>query len=264
MPTGSMIRTIEPPNIAAGTVFGVPAGSPAGTLPDYYAVTLFPATGGTFTGLITLAVAGLDFQTGAAPGSPADGQFWYDSTQKAIKGKVDGAVQALPSVLFTSKTVATAQASFTTAKSIVTGMTGIGTLTIPANALVVGKTLRVSGYGLLGCTATPTFILSVKLATVATVTTIATTLQSGITAQSFYFNTLLTCIATGPTGTIIGGGVANFGSSSTGGTPAGMVLASAADVPTTATALIDVFGGFSASSASNTVTLQGLTVEVLN
>ncbi len=161
--------------------------------------------------------------------------------------------------LFASKTAATAQNTYTTGISIVTGMTGNGSLTLPANYLTVGKVLRVSGYGLISDTSTPTFLLTLKLATVSLCATQATTLGSSITNRSFSFTAYITCIAVGPTSTVLAGGTANLG-----GTIADMVLATAASVPTTATALVDVFGAWSASSSSNSVQLQGLTVESLN
>jgi hypothetical protein len=93
--------------------------------------------------------------------------------------------------IFTAKTAATAQNTYTTGISIVTGMTGIGSLTLPANYFTVGKTIRVSGFGIISDTSTPTFQLTLKLGTVSLCATAATTLGSGISNKGLSFSALI-------------------------------------------------------------------------
>lgn len=85
--------------------------------------------------------------------------------------------------------------------------TGIGTLTLPANTLGIGKTLRLRGVGTLTTVAAPgTVTLKIKLGAVVIALSAAITPTASKTNVGFDFEILLTCRTVGVTGTVMGSG----------------------------------------------------------
>jgi hypothetical protein len=154
----------------------------------------------------------------AAP-SAAIGKLWYDSTQQALgvgAGQSGNAVNGMIStVLYTS----TANASVATATTATLIGSGVGTLTLPANFLVAGKTLRLKAKGYITTTAAAsTLIFLVKLgATTVANTNNGTALApvSSMTAKPWEVEVDITCRTTGASGTVMAVGYLRFVNSAT-------------------------------------------------
>ena len=83
-------------------------------------------------------------------GGTTAGQLWYDSTQLGLAAYVNGIKSYLSGVLFVSKTSnSVTLASTSTYYSGITNQTLIGTNTLPANFLIVGKAIKLKIMGLL-------------------------------------------------------------------------------------------------------------------
>jgi hypothetical protein len=107
-----------------------------------------------------------------------------------------------------AKTSVTTLSSWTTAATIIgAANTGVGTLTIPANSLAVGDTIRIMLRGVYSHTSTATtFTLSMTLGGTQVFTTGAVATASGtVTSLPWYAHMDLVCIATGSSNTILSG-----------------------------------------------------------
>lgn len=185
----------------------------------------------------------------------SNGAIWADATQKAFGIYHAGVSQTIQSALFTQ--TATGTRANSTAEGNISS-TGVGTLSLPANFFVSGKTLRVSGRGFHSSTASPTLNLKVKLGSTVISTTGAHT-HHNATNGYFEFDTFITCRTTGASGTVFAQGkmfdatdIVTMGSTAT------------VTVNTTTTQAITVTAQWSVASASNTISLTNLIVEVIN
>jgi hypothetical protein len=148
-----------------------------------------------------------------------------------------------------SKTSVTTLSSWTTAASIIGAVnTGVGTLTIPANSMAVGDTLRIILRGVYSHTSTATtFTLSMTLGGTQILTTGAVATASGtITGQPWYAHIDLVCVATGVSNTILSGCFFqgyDFGGASGSITPV--------SIDTTISNVIDIKMACGANSSSN-------------
>ncbi len=133
-----------------------------------------------------------------APASPVAGNVWEDSAQNTLTAFEAGLKVWKSGPIF----IGTAQAvtSGTAASSWIP--TGVGTLTIPANFLVTGKTLRLGVRGTMASAAAPgTTTLSVSLGASNLWTSGAQTPTASL-SQSFYLDVIITCRTTGATGSV--------------------------------------------------------------
>lgn len=162
-------------------------------------------------------------------------------------------VQTTPGCMFTSSSSVTVVS--TTAETTILGG-GVGSLTIKANKLVAGKTVRVEGYGFFSTTATPTFNLRFKIGGTEFCSTGAVS-PSG-TGAGFAFKLDFTCFHTG----VSGDGYA-YGTVTMNGTIYHMI-GSLTTVDTTIDNAINLTAKWSASSASNSVRTNITTIELLN
>ncbi len=226
----------------AGQYFGTPAGSGL-QQPQWL-------TSGS------QAVSAFAFTPAAAP-TLVNGTYWVDSTQKSQIGYIDGIKQSTNTTIFTQRILGTALASSVTATSIV-GL-GVGTLTLPANFWVLGKSIRFKIAGTVSTTATPTLAFLIKIGSTTIVTTGAVTMGT-VSGVSFGVDVMLTCYAVGPTATIVGVGTAYMG----GGVFGDMIVTTAANVDTTAAGLLDCTAQWGTSSSSNTIQSITCSAEVLN
>jgi len=136
----------------------------------------------------------------AAP-SLAMGNNWMDSTQQSLMTAVGTAaapVVACHSMALYSHTAATTGSS---AGNNCLSQSGVGTLTIPANFLVPGKTIRLTASGVYSSPASTSGIISLELGGVATSITIPG-LGSNATNLPWTLTALFTCRTNGATGTI--------------------------------------------------------------
>lgn len=195
-------------------------------------------------------------------GSTTAGDLWQDSTQKALQTFVAGIEQTISGVVFTQtadKTIAN-----TTTETTLIG-TGVGTVTLPANFFTVGKTIRFRFRGIISDTGTPTVQIKIKLGatTIADSGTVALILS---TLSNDYFEVEggLTCRTTGATGTVISSGVMLYDKNANASNAIGIINTGTTTIDTTASQAFDVTFDWGTASASNTITSQIGTVEVLN
>ncbi len=135
----------------------------------------------------------------AAP-TATKGMLWIDSTQQVLgvylgNSDANSIMVSQAGVLYTSTADA---ASTTTAETKSLIGTGVGTMTLPASFLVVGKTLRLTcaGYISTGGTAgTITFFAKVGGVTIATTGAVAP--RTSMSSRPWQFQIIATCRAVG-------------------------------------------------------------------
>ena len=208
------------------------------------------------TGSATAGTAPLKFTAGTVNTTAEIGAVEYDGAN--YWGTSAGPSRySFPRTIFTAtadKTVAN-----TTTETSLFG-TGVGTLTLPANFFVAGRTIRARVRGYVSDTGSPTMQARVKLGAVV----IASVTSGAIIAtgtRPFVVEAVLTCRTTGATGAFIGQIYEQYGS--TGGADYSVTSATVA-VDTTASNALDVMLTWSAADALNTATITNATVEVLN
>jgi hypothetical protein len=174
--------------------------------------------------------------------------------------------------------VGSAYASFTSAQYIGPSSTGSGYL--PANFFLpntgVGKTIMVVAYGVLSTTSTPNFTIGVTANTTQGTynssgifaTSAATAMASGASNQPWELQVLITCTATGSSGSFLADGMFKVYNGTS--LIAARVSSSTAN-PNTALTLstesayyVELAGTWSASSSSNTVQCYNVSVLGLN
>jgi len=160
-----------------------------------------------------------------------------------------------------------------TAHANTTDETALAALTIPANYLSDGRLLRISAFGKLSTTGTPTYTWALRWGSAAAGTLLATsealTMGSGVTNVNWHVEMYLQVRSNGATGTALVMGTLQVH------TAAGTVLenvlgVSGYDAPAVATinmtadTALTLTGDWSAASASNTATAMVYVVESLN
>lgn len=213
----------------------------------------------------TTARATMRIPVGTAPSSPNEGDIWNDSTQKALQAFEDGIKQSLNGTIFTqtaSVTVANNSAETTLVGS------GVGTMTLPANFLTVGKTIQVIAGGFYGTDAVaPNMILRLKLGSTTILQQDAGgTLAAGIgNDRGWMFNGEFTIRAVGASGTAIGTGIAWF---SIGGTAQKsypfQMLAVSATFNTTGTLALALTADWDVADSDNTITCTHMSAVIKN
>lgn len=196
----------------------------------------------------------------AAYAGTVEGDFWNDYTQHCLIGYVAGVKQFDSRVLF----VQTADATITNTNVETTMFgAGIGTLTLPANFFVVGKTIRLNLRGVHTMDATPpSTVYRVKLGGVTFAT--ITFADANDTNQYFELDFLLTCRTTGVGGTAIGQGVILM-HESTGATTADfrqLVMTATAALDTTIARILDVTAQPAVADAGSSITITNAIVEI--
>lgn len=195
-----------------GTITNFPAsalpasGVTAGTYGDStHTLTLTCDSAGLITGLSTNLVTEtgttFTFAPQAAP-TLAAGITWGDSTQYALTNYINGITGWVPRVLW----IGTAIQSFTLSSTAISILptTSKGTLTLPANYLVVGKTLRLTVRGYVSGITTafaPNGNLTIGGTTIAAIG--SGSIAFDTTTYSMSMEYLLTCASTGSTGSIV-------------------------------------------------------------
>lgn len=137
--------------------------------------------------------------------------------------------------------------------------TGQGSATLAANALVVGRTIRVTMRGHLSDTGTPTLNLIVKLGATEVVSTGAVTLNSSVTTIAFTLVADIVCRTVGGSGTVVANGVLIYDD----GTTHDLVKVAATTIDTTSALAVNITATWGTASASNTITAQIATIEYL-
>lgn len=221
---------------------------------------------GNFAGAVyhVASVAGKpsgNIPAGTAPSSPVAGDYWHDSTQKSIKSYLAEITQSLSATLFTG--TANANVVNTVTETTLIG-SGIGSLALPANFFVIGKTIRFTLKGGIETSGTPTLRIRIKLGSTTILDTTATTLAAITGTQLFEINGELTCRTTGASGTIMGEGRFNYFMTATTMTPVSMYLGTAVTVDTTAAQTLDITAEWGTAAAANAIRHRISVFEVLN
>lgn len=212
----------------------------------------------------TTAGASTNLPAGTAPTSPVAGDLWTDTTQKTFTAFQDGMKQTLSGTIFTQ--TADKTVTNTTTETTIVG-TGVGTLTLPANFFVIGKTISVKMSGVYSTVAVTgdTVTIKVKYGSTVLASKATTALVTGGTNLYWESNVLVTCRTTGATGTVqVSGGVVYqiAGSAIVEDELNNGVAVTTLD--TTASALFDVTVTHGTANASNTVTSLVGAFQVLN
>lgn len=194
----------------------------------------------------------------AGSGGTTDGMSWNDSTQKAHAVYEAGVKQMLVGTLFTQ--TATGTVANTTSETAISS-TGVGSLTLPANFFVAGKTIRVQARGFHSSVSTPTIQIKVKFGSTVILDTGAINTGNG-TNDGFLMEGVITCRSTGGSGTVLGQG--SYSELHTLGVKADMVNTTTTTIDTTASQTVSVTVTWGTAASGNTISLTNFTVEVLN
>lgn len=201
----------------------------------------------------------------AAPGSPNAGDVWQDSTQKTLRGYLAGISQHLVGAIYTQ--TAAKSISNTTNETSLIG-TGVGTLTLPANFWVSGKTVRQRTFGYVSqASSTGTYTIRIKLGS-TTVAEVGPITTEALTSQQLIIDAMVTCVTTGASSTFKTLVRLSFGGITDGATAAMKGMQYCTDqlntVNSANSAAWDVTVQHSSASASNSWTTQVATVEVVS
>lgn len=252
------------------------------------ALTISPNTGQTILGAPTTAAAnsflrfGYDataaqwylldsdavipksYSTAALPAATTAGKIAYDTTRSALTvangsawtplgfyrlAYADGSVPA-------GNTIANTAAQTAFASSY----------TLPANSLSVGSTIKLKLYGVYSTAlAAPTITVVLKIGTVTVLTTgVISALVPATSSLGWLAEATLIVTAIGASGTIECQGFGEFDTSVTAGLMINLTNTAAQAIDTTAGKAITVAVTWGTASASNSITLRVMTVEIGN
>lgn len=244
-----------------GTVTSV-----AATVPTGFAISGTPiTTNGTFA-ITESTQAANKVKAGPTSGgaaTPAYRALIADDLPAATVTAV-GAVKS--PWLFTAtadKTVAN-----TTTQTSLIG-TGVGTLTLPANCLTAGRSVRIKLYGFYEArNNVDTLNFRAKLGSTVVTSTLLTDLDlSGSTNVYWELEAIITCRTVGVSGTVVGQirmlHFADDPSANDTVFGTGNFTTNAVTVDTTGTLALDLTGEWSSAEVENTITSTNATVELL-
>jgi hypothetical protein len=137
--------------------------------------------------------------------------------------------------------------------------TGVGSLILPANFLIAGRSIRVRGFGYHSSTGNPTVTIRFKLGT-TTVGTITGAGGNG-TNDGFEFDGILTCRTTGASGTVQAQG--KYQELHPAGLIEGGGNTSTTTLDTTINNQLNITFQWGTASASNTISLTNFILERL-
>lgn len=170
------------------------------------------------------------------------------------------------------ETIATATADGTAVANTTTESPIFGNITIPANFLQDGRTLRLTAFGKLSTTGTPTITFAIRFGGVAgtlLATTEAITTASGAANTAWSIDAIIQVRTNGATGTLLVMGNVRVNLTSSTVT-AGVFGVSGFDAPAavtvdlTADTALSLTADWSAASSSNTLTGMIYILEALN
>jgi hypothetical protein len=217
---------------------------------------------GTETPTAELHVVGSGrFQSTTTPASVEDGETWTSSTQKALVSNQAGITQSLTGTIFTGTADVTVSNSNTETTIVPTGE---GTMTLPANFLVAGKTIKIDAWGIWTEDAVPsTLELRAELGGTLLCTTGAQTMVTSEGGE-WHMEVIFTCRSTGVSGTIYSQGEVDFMSAFTTSVKHWMRRSATNAIDTTVSNAIDLTATHGAADADNSITTTNITVTVLN
>jgi hypothetical protein len=197
----------------------------------------------------------------AAIGSKAQGLEAFDTTQQkpTYVAQSSGLVEWASSAIFTQ--TATATVSNTVSETTLFAA-GRGSLTLPANFLTVGKTLKIKLMGWVNTTGSPDLRLRLKYGATDLINDVH--IMTSVESNSLFIGEfMVTCRTVGGTGTVFVQGSVTYERSDD---PHQMLTAKMATVTidTTASAAIDITAEFNTASSSNNINITNAIVEVIN
>jgi hypothetical protein len=175
-----------------------------------------------------------------------------------------GGTTRAPIAMVTANT--TAVANTTTPTSLFTGATiGFGSLTIPANRLVVGSSIIFVLFGDFGDTGGGTLTITVKLGSATVLTGVSGTLSTSVSGKQWVLgSSFLGVPVGGASATIRGYSTLTLLSTDSAGvgsifltTGGGGTASTPVTIDATGTLLFDVLATWSVASAGNTIRLLG-------
>jgi hypothetical protein len=141
--------------------------------------------------------------------------------------------------------------------------TGVGTLTLPANKLTVGKSIRISIAGFINTAAAAgTATLRLRLGGVLIAASSAITLTNSITNRGFEIEGLITCRSVGPTGSVIGQGMFQANMTGINSSIIDILATAAVAVDTTIPLAVNATWQFGTANIGNTITITNAVVKV--
>lgn len=178
-------------------------------------------------------------------------------------------LQTWQETLISAQVDGTALNTSTTATSI---LPAAAKFTIPANFFAIGKVLRVTAQGRISTTTgPPTITLDIRFGSTVVWNGGAVTTVASLTNKSWELMTLLTCRAIGTSANLFGVGkltssivVGSSGGNANTGVMPDSAPAVGSNFDSTAAQVVDLFGTWSASSASNSIQLHNFILEALN
>jgi hypothetical protein len=187
--------------------------------------------------------------------------LWQDSTQKAFQGFSAGIKQTLSGVLFTqtaSQTVAN-----TTTETTLFG-TGIGSVTLPANFFVIGKTIRARCKGIYSTSGNPNIQFRSKYGSTVLDDSTAFSAGNNVTNHLFFLDVVITCRTVGATGTVFVQGMGKLFTAHATVVEFDMETTATVTINTTTSNALDLMVTWGTADAGNTITATNFVVEVLN
>lgn len=217
--------------------------------------------GGTDTNTAGAAVSlGPGAGTGTAA-QPILGQQYPETKASGTVAQTYSASYAIPSTLFTATADATAGNS---ASELSFLGTGVGTKTLDAGIMRIGRHVRITVRGFITNTGTPTLNIKVKFGSTSICTTGAQTMTAITGTKAFKVICEITTRTVGATGTVYAQGDFSYDSAVTGFQVEDMVNSATITVDMTASQAIDVTGTWGTSNAANTMTGTNAVIEILN
>lgn len=145
--------------------------------------------------------------------------------------------------------------------------TGIGTLTAPANFLVVGKVLRarIAGIYTTPGLGTPAITVKIKLGSTVIGSVTTSSLAVGITGARFYGDSYITVRSIGASGSVVIDSGVTY--NTTGNVIVSDALnngAAAVTIDTTGSLTMDVTGTWDTASTTRIIKVTTFTLEALN
>jgi hypothetical protein len=197
-------------------------------------------------------------QPSISTGTGAGGEIQRAYAKTGASGTTQNGVTAnaynIPGTIFTVASAVNVNNSVAET-SLLTG-TLVGTATIEANTLRVGRAVHLLFRGIIGNTATPTFRARLTLGGTTLIDTTAFTTATITGSQGWKFECDLVAYTLGATGTIAASGMFFYDTALTSVVGIDAVNASTVTIDTTIAEAIDLKITWGAASGSNTVTLQ--------
>ena len=137
--------------------------------------------------------------------------------------------------------------------------TVVGTLTLPADLLIAGRTIRITMRGHISTTGTPNITIRSNLGGTEVVGTGATAVGT-VSSVGWTYTVDITCRSTGGSGTVVAAGLFSWDD----GSVQNSVKTGTTTIDTTGTLAVDITAEWGTASASNTITAQIASVEVIN